>query len=52
VEAFLDKGRMSAVLENVPVAVCLEPRAGLFGAATHAATVATTLAPKKPRPTR
>jgi glucokinase len=36
VEAFLDKGRMRAVLEQVPVAVCLEPRAGLLGAASHA----------------
>lgn len=36
VEAFLDKGRMRAVLESIPVAVCLEPRAGLIGALTHA----------------
>ena len=36
VEAFLDKGRMRLLLERVPVAVCVEPRAGLLGAATHA----------------
>lgn len=35
-EAFLDKGRMRPLLENMPVAVCLEPRAGLVGAAAHA----------------
>jgi glucokinase len=38
VEAFLDKGRMRPLLESVPVAVCLEPSAGLFGAATHVAS--------------
>jgi glucokinase len=38
VEAFLDKGRLRPVLEEIPVAVCLEPRAGLLGAATHAAS--------------
>jgi glucokinase len=38
VEAFLDKGRMRSVLEKIPVAVCLEPRAGLIGAAMHAAS--------------
>jgi len=37
VDAFLDKGRMRRVLEKVPVAVCLEPLAGLYGAAAHAA---------------
>jgi glucokinase len=36
-EAFLDKGRMRAVLEKVPVAICTEPLAGLLGAASHAA---------------
>jgi glucokinase len=36
VEAFLDKGRMRPLLERVPVAICLEPRAGLLGAAAHA----------------
>lgn len=40
VEAFLDKGRMRPVVQNIPVAVCLEPRAGLLGAASHAASVA------------
>lgn len=39
VRAFLDKGRMAPLLANVPVAVCLEPRAGLLGAATHATSV-------------
>ena len=38
VAAFLDKGRMRPLLEAIPVAVCLEPSAGLFGAATHAAS--------------
>lgn len=36
VEAFLDKGRMRPLLEATPVAVCLEPLAGLRGAAAHA----------------
>lgn len=40
VEAFVDKGRMRPLLEAMPVAVCLEPRAGLLGAATHAASTA------------
>lgn len=40
VEAFLSKGRMRPLLEAMPVAVCLEPRAGLLGAATHAASSA------------
>ncbi len=41
VEAFLDKGRMRPLLENIPVAVCLEPLAGLLGAAAHATKKAT-----------
>lgn len=40
VAAFLGKGRMSPLLESIPVAVCLEPRAGLLGAAAHAASAA------------
>lgn len=40
VEAFLDKGRMRPLLERIPVAVALEPRAGLLGAAAHAAGTA------------
>ena len=36
-EAFVDKGRMRPILEKVPIAVCTEPLAGLFGAAAHAA---------------
>ncbi len=47
VSAFLDKGRMRPLLEAMPVAVCLEPRAGLLGAATHAASAALAAAPKK-----
>lgn len=39
-EAFLDKGRMRPLLERIPVAVALEPRAGLLGAAAHAASAA------------
>lgn len=35
--AFLDKGRMRPVLEQMPIAVCTEPLAGLLGAAAHAA---------------
>lgn len=40
VAAFLDKGRMRPLVESIPVAVCLEPRAGLLGAAMHAANAA------------
>lgn len=39
-EAFLDKGRMRPLLDAVPVAVVLDPRAGLLGAAAHAARIA------------
>lgn len=37
VEAFLDKGRMRPLMEKIPIAVALEPRAGILGAAAHAA---------------
>jgi glucokinase len=40
IEAFLDKGRMRRLLEQIPIAVCLEPLAGLHGAAAHAAKTA------------
>lgn len=33
--AFLDKGRFGKLLETIPVYVILEPRAPLFGAASH-----------------
>jgi glucokinase len=36
-EAFLDKGRMRAVLESIPVHVVLDPLAPLYGAAAIAA---------------
>ncbi len=36
-EAFVDKGRMRPLLEKIPIAVCTEPLAGLYGAAAHAA---------------
>ena len=36
-DAFVDKGRMRPLLEKIPIAVCTEPLAGLFGAAAHAA---------------
>ncbi|MEW6338754.1 MAG: glucokinase [Acidobacteriota bacterium] len=36
-EAFLDKGRMRALLQAFPVRVVLDPRAGLLGAARYAA---------------
>lgn len=42
VEAFLDKGRMRALVEKIPVAVVLEPKTGLLGAAAHAAHAAST----------
>ena len=35
--AFLDKGRMRPLVEQMPIAVCTEPLAGLLGAAAHAA---------------
>lgn len=38
-EAFLDKGRLRPFLEQVPVRVVLEPRVGLFGAASLAAAL-------------
>ena len=42
VEAFVDKGRMRALMETIPVVVSLEPRAGLLGSAAHAAAKAAT----------
>jgi len=39
-DAFVDKGRMRPLLEQVPVAVVTEPLAGLFGAARHASSTA------------
>ena len=38
--AFADKGRMRPLLEAMPIALCLEPLAGMLGAASHAAEVA------------
>lgn len=35
-EAFLNKGRMRSIMEDMPVKVVLEPRAALFGAAHYA----------------
>lgn len=35
--AFTDKGRVSTLLENVPVYIVLNPKVGLIGAALHAA---------------
>jgi glucokinase len=37
IQGFLNKGRMRDIMEHVPIAVCTEPRAGLLGAAAHAA---------------
>jgi len=37
---FRSKGRLSPVVEAIPIAVCIEPRAGLLGAAAHAASKA------------
>ena len=42
IDAFLDKGRMRPLVESIPIAVCLEARAGLIGALSHAASVANT----------
>ena len=36
-DAFVDKGRMRPLLEQIPIAICTEPFAGLLGAAAHAA---------------
>jgi len=47
IEAFLSKGRMRPLLEAMPVAVCLEARAGLLGAATHATSTAMGAAPRR-----
>jgi glucokinase len=48
-EAFLDKGRMRPLVEAIPIAVCLEPRAGLIGSASHAASVAASSIGKRKR---
>ena len=48
IEAFLDKGRMRPLLEKIPIAVCIESLAGLFGAAAHAAKEAARKATRKP----
>ena len=48
-DAFFDKGRMRPLLEKMPVAICLEPLAGLLGAAAHAAKEAARPATRKPR---
>lgn len=50
IEAFLDKGRMRPLLETVPIAVCTEPLAGLFGAAAHAAKQAAAKLEPRRRP--
>jgi glucokinase len=47
-EAFVDKGRMRPLLEKIPIAVCTESLAGLFGAAAHAAKEAARKAPSRP----
>jgi glucokinase len=40
--AFTDKGRLSPVLEDMPVRVILNPKTALLGAARHAALRAVT----------
>ncbi|MDB4947213.1 MAG: Glucokinase [Labilithrix sp.] len=40
ITSFLDKGRMRPLLEKIPIALCIEPLAGLRGAAAHAALAA------------
>jgi glucokinase len=47
-QAFVDKGRMRPLLETIPVAICLEPLAGLLGAASHAAAQAARRRAPKP----
>ncbi|MFK8183645.1 MAG: glucokinase [Phormidesmis sp.] len=37
IDAFLDKGRMKPLLENIPVKVVLNPKVGLIGAVLYAA---------------
>lgn len=52
VAAFLAKGRMRPLVESIPVAVCLEPSAGLLGAAAHAASGAASVASTKKKRAR
>lgn len=35
-DAFLNKGRLSSILKDIPVHIILNPKAALFGAASHA----------------
>jgi glucokinase len=52
VSAFRDKGRLTSLVEHIPVRVILEPRTALLGAARHAATLTTTRRAARPQPTR
>jgi len=47
--AFRDKGRLTPLLEKIPVRVILEPRTALLGAAAHAARQASAAAPRRSR---
>jgi glucokinase len=49
IEGFVGKGRMRPLLEQIPVAICLEPFAGLLGAAAHAGKVAAATTGRKSR---
>lgn len=40
-DALMDKGRVSPLLEDIPVSVVLNPRVGLIGATLYAATMGT-----------
>jgi glucokinase len=51
-DAFMDKGRMRPLLEQIPIAICTEPFAGLLGAAAHAAKQAAGKTPAKARTAR
>jgi len=51
VRSFRDKGRLSPLLEKIPVRVILEPRAALLGAAAYAASRETS-APRRKTKTR
>jgi glucokinase len=47
--AFTDKGRLSPLLENMPVRIILESRAALLGAAAYAEARAAELSGISPR---
>jgi glucokinase len=52
IERFNDKGRFAPWTRGLGVRVCLEPRAALFGAAHHAATLPTHATQERPKKDR